>query len=371
MDHGDRLNLLLTAMADAGLDRIIGFSNAAHHVDFGDAVAMMSGFKPLGASFCVLESNGDARLMLSPAWDLGRAVATSRISTIAATDDLLASFEDIFKGNADVRRTGVVDLGKMPHLFAAGVKAVLGGTPWPAEDLAFGAAARKTDDEIENARRATEIAEKTYDYLLAIAEPGMPECYLAAELKNHSRSLGADDNFMMFHAEGHPLAVQPSSERRLERGDLILAEITPSHGGQFAQICRTACLGEPTDEQRDKYDLVVRAMKNGIAQAKPGSPMKAICQGVDEILIDEGYADYCKPPYMNRRGHGLGITSVRPGNVAFSNETILEDAMFFVVHPNQYIPEVGYLLCGEPIIIRDPSADVLTQKFAVLGAIDI
>ena len=130
-------------------------------------------------------------------------------------------------------------------------------------------------------------------------------------------------------------------------------------------------MGEPTEEQRDKYDLVVRAMKNGIARAKPGSPMKDICQGVDDVLIDQGYAEYCQPPFMNRRGHGLGISSVRPGNVAFSNETILEDSMFFVVHPNQYIPEVGYLLCGEPIVIRDPSADVLTKSFAVLGSIGI
>ncbi|NQV56562.1 MAG: aminopeptidase P family protein, partial [Rhodospirillales bacterium] len=232
----------------------------------------------------------------------------------------------------------------------------------------FNIAARKTDTEIDNARGATEIAERTYAYLLEVAEPGMPECTLAADLKNYSRSIGADDNFMMFHAEGHPLAVQPSGERRLEADDLILAEITPSYKGQFSQICRTLCLGEPTDIRAEKYDLLVRAMNNGIAQAIPGRPMKDICIGIDEILREEGYAEYCEPPYMNRRGHGLGITSTAPGNVALNNETILEDGMFFVVHPNQYLPEVGYFLCGEPIVIRAPEAEILTQERAVLGS---
>ena len=196
-----------------------------------------------------------------------------------------------------------------------------------------------------------------------------------ADLLLHSwdlaRSIGADDNFMMFHAEGHPLAVQPSGERKLEKGDLILAEMTPSYRGQFSQICRTACVGEPTNEQQEKYNLVVTAMKNGIGRAKAGVPMKEICLGVDEVLCDNGYAAYCAPPYMNRRGHGLGIASMAPGNVSLNNETILEDGMFFVVHPNQYIPEVGYLLCGEPIIVRENGADVLTKNRAALGAIPL
>ena len=112
-------------------------------------------------------------------------------------------------------------------------------------------------------------------------------------------------------------------------------------------------------------------MKSGIARARAGVAMKEICLGVDEVLRAEGYAEYCEPPYMNRRGHGLGITSTAPGNVALKNETVLEDGMFFVVHPNQYIPEVGYLLCGEPIAIRENGADVLTREFASLGTIPV
>lgn len=58
-----------------------------------------------------------------------------------------------------------------------------------------------------------------------------------------------------------------------------------------------------------------------------------------------------------------------PGNVALKNETILEYGMFFVVHPNQYIPETGYFLCGEPILIQQPSAEILTTSRAALGVI--
>ncbi len=372
MDYKGRMALLLAAMESEGLDTLIGFSSAAHHVDFGDAVALLTGVKPMAPSFAILQKNGHCQLHLSPSWDQVRAHSFAVIDDIEMTDDVAGSFDRIFKGSqTNPNRIGVADLGKMPHRLAKGFIDALGGKPKNADKVLFKAAAIKTDQELESARGATQIAERTYKYMMEIAEPGMKECYLAAELKNYSRSIGADDNFMMFHAEGHPQAVQPSSERKLEKGDLILAEITPSYQGQFAQICRTACLGEPTQDQVEKYDLVVRAMLNGISKAKPGVPMKDICLGVDEVLIDNGYAEYCAPPYMNRRGHGLGTSSIEPGNVSLKNETILEDGMFFVVHPNQYIPEVGYFLCGEPIIIRDPNADILTEEGAVLGTIDI
>jgi len=372
MDHKNRIKLLLETMEEEELDSIIGFSSAAHHVDFGDAVVLLTGVKPMAPSFAILQKDGSCQLHLAPSWDRERGEMFSWISDIVMTDNIGESFNRTFKTQTiSPDRIGVVDLKRMPHLVAKNIIDTMGGKPKNMNELFFKAAAQKTDQELESARGATQIAERTYKHMLEITEPGMKECYLAAELKNYSRSIGADDNFMMFHAEAHPLAVQPSGERILEKGDLILAEITPSYQGQFAQICRTACLGPPTDVQIEKYDLLVRAMMNGISKARPGVPMKNICLGVDEILCESGYEKYCAPPYMNRRGHGLGVSSVAPGNVSLKNETILEDGMFFVVHPNQYIPEVGYFLCGEPIIIRDPLADILTEDHAALGFINI
>jgi Xaa-Pro dipeptidase len=372
MNHQGRIDGILTAMAGAGLDILFAFSPAAHHVDMGDGVALIGGLKPLGPSFAALTADGASDLVVSPAWDAARAEAGNRTDRVTATDDVAASFAALFGNDLPAaRRIGIADLGKMAHGTAAAISAVTGAEFQDFSAQLFTLAARKTDDEIENARQATIIGERTYQYMLDVAEPGMPECRLAADMKCYSRTIGADDNFMMFHAEAHPLAVQPSGERELEIGDLILAEITPSYRGQFSQICRTACLGPPTDEQSEKYALVARAMNNGIAAARPGVPMKDICLGIDEVLRDAGYGEYCEPPYMNRRGHGLGVTSTAPGNVALRNETILEDDMFFVVHPNQYIPETGYFLCGEPILIQQPSAEILTADRAVLGTIEI
>ncbi len=372
MNEQDRMEAALAGMRADGLDMVIAFSNAAHHIEKPDAVALLSGVKPLGPSLVVLEAGGDATLIVSPSWDAARAAEISRTKTSLGADDLARALSGVLGGKLPVPdRIGTVALEVMAQSLATEILSLLGGAPRDAGKLIFGTASVKTEREMEHARKATEIAEAGYAHMLEICVPGMSECDLANRMKQHMKSLGADDNFMLLHGDAHPLAVQPSGERTFAVGDLILAEITPSYRGQFAQVCRTAALGPPSAEQVEKYDLVVRAMKKGIEAARPGTAMKEVSRAIDQVLGEAGYAEYCKPPYMNRRGHGLGITSVIPGNVSLDNEIILEDGMFFVIHPNQYIPEVGYLLCGEPVAITADGAERLSANWAALGTIEL
>jgi Xaa-Pro dipeptidase len=198
----------------------------------------------------------------------------------------------------------------------------------------------------------------------------MSEDELAVELKWHMKSLGADDNFLMVCASPHNRAVQPSTSRKLQRGDIILAEITPSVRGQLAQICRTLVLGPSSAELSRKYALVVRAMDQGIGAAYPGVPMSDVCRAINDVLEAEGYGEFCHPPHIRRRGHGLGFASTRPGDVALDNATVLEPDMVFMIHPNQYLPETGYLLCGEPVVVTARGAEPLTAQKAALATIE-
>ena len=43
--------------------------------------------------------------------------------------------------------------------------------------------------------------------------------------------------------------------------------------------------------------------------------------------------------------------------------------MFFVIHPNQYLPETGYLLCGEPVLITANRTEILSERRATLAEI--
>ena len=270
--------------------------------------------------------------------------------------------------NGARKNAGLAGMRFLPSFIAERVTAALPAAP-SADKLVFDAARTKTDAEIANAREATRIAELGYRHLLDIAKPGMSEDELAVELKWHMKTLGADDNFLLLCAGPHNRAVQPSTGRKFQKGDIILAEITPSVRGQLAQICRTVVVGDASAELADKYALVVHAMDQGIAAAQPGVPMAEVCRAINTVLEAKGYAEFCHPPHIRRRGHGLGFASMRPGDVALDNDTPLEPGMVFMIHPNQYLPETGYLLCGEPVLLTADGAEPLTAQKAALATV--
>jgi Xaa-Pro dipeptidase len=185
------------------------------------------------------------------------------------------------------------------------------------------------------------------------------------------KKLGAEDNFLLMSASQHNLAVRAAGERVLDVGDIILSEITPCYRGQFSQICRTTVIGEPRPLLREKFAILQDAMSAGLEAGRVGATVTDLTRAINGVIAKAGYGDYCRPPYMRVRGHGLGITSDRPGDIVERNERVLESGMVFVMHPNQYLPESGYLMCGEPVVVTDHGARALSTRPAQLDVIAV
>lgn len=392
MQFDERLAIIRDGMAANGVDAVVAFSNAAHHIEKPDAVALLTGFKPMGESLALFGIDFETALYVTPSWDVDRAAKRSHAGTVIGGENLMDAIGGLLEGELRAReKIGFAALSSMPRRYTDRITESLGAPTVNVDDLLFGVTAlslnegaarpetalkrngagRKTADELVKAKRATEIAELGYARMLEIARPGMREHELAWKLKDYMAVLGADDNFLMLSASPHNHAVMPSTGRLLSEGDIIIAEMTPCYQGQFSQICRTAILGDAGETLCQKYALVVEAMRHGVAAAVPGARMADVCRAIDTVLEAEGYGEYCHPPYIRRRGHGLGIGSVAPGNVSLNNEIELEEDMFFVIHPNQYLPETGYLLCGEPTRVAQGGGAALTQRMARLDSIAV
>ena len=368
MNFHERLADICRRMREEKLDLLIGLHDGAHFIEKPNPVMVLSGFKSLGAAAVVLRPDGEAKLIVTPPWDAERAADCCPGASVRSASDLVDGMVAAIGRSNPTDTIGIAGLHALPWQIASRL-IIAFPQARSADKLVFDAARTKTAEEIANAREAARIAELGYRHLLDIARPGMSEDELAVALKWHMKSLGAEDNFLMLCAGPHNRAVAPSTGRRLQKGDIILAEITPSYRGQLTQICRTAVVGDASDELARKYELVVRAMDQGIAAAVPGVPMSEVCRAINSVLEAQGYGEFCHPPHIRRRGHGLGFGSVRPGDVALDNATMMEPDMLFMIHPNQYLPETGYLLCGEPVVLTARGAEVLTQQKASLAMI--
>lgn len=364
---GQRRAAVLALMQNAGIDQLVCAGNGHHMIDLPNAIAHLTGYRSVGPAVLVIGADGATRLVTSPENEADRIEPLALADRAIAVDDLGSALAALGLRAGSVATVG---LDAMPRKLAELIIDRI-GTGHRSIDAAFDAATgRKTDHEIACAREATRIAEAGYRHMLEIVRPGMTECDLAIAVNLHMRALGANDSFLMLNCGPRADAVMPSSERPIEAGDLLLCELSPSVDGQFVQICRTVSIGAPRPEVTEKYRLLIDAMRDGIETVRPGVAMGAVCMAIDDNLSAVGYAKFSRPPFIRRRGHGLGSGSVCPGDVSVDNDIILQPGMLFMVHPNQFLPETGYMMCGEPVLVTDAGFEVLTERQAELAIVD-
>jgi Xaa-Pro aminopeptidase len=234
--------------------------------------------------------------------------------------------------------------------------------PVNTKDIVENMACRKSEFELERLRRAASIADAGVKALHEDARIGLKEFELAAIVEYKMRSLGAEDNFGMVVANNHNQALHPPTDRVVQSGDIIIGEITPCVGGLFVQICRTMVLGRAAPVVSEKYAILKKAMGLGLDAAKTGAPASGIAAAINGTFVEAGYEKYCRPPFMRVRGHGLGCGSSAPGNLEDENKTTLEEGMTFIIHPNQYIPETGYMTLGDTVVMTPDKAEPMTRS---------
>lgn len=367
-----RQQRLLAAAHDAGLAGLVLYSDAVHSFIELDPVWYATGLRAIGPSAMVVADGLPQVLFITPSWDIARAresVASEDIEVRAADGLFAAAAAAARQAGLAAGSLGVVGAERLTAVTKAGFDRVLGAGWTDFDQPAREVAMVKDAAEQELVRKASWIAEEGYRQALADVRPGMKEFEFAGRLDTYMHQLGADDNFLIVSASRHNRSVHAPSDRILADGDILLAEISPSCQGAFAQICRTAVIGEPSKELSDSYELLRAAFSAGLAKCHPGTSMGEIVAAVNEPIENAGFAEYCRPPYMRTRGHGMGLGSPYPVSVAATSEVTLKAGMTFVLHPNQYLPTVGYLMCGDHLLIRADGAEVLSAKWAQLDSV--
>jgi len=348
-------------MARAGVDLLVAYSNGQHSMGTLDAVRWLSGFKPMSEAAVLLPKDGEAVLVVSPAWDEARAIKRGWVEEVVAGNDFAAAFEGaISKYGWGSAKKGLLGASR-------GLDPAVAGIDLDAQLERL--AAVRDELELELMQQATDIAEKGYQHMLEVLRPGMREYELCAEIEHCVRSLGADDDFLLMAASRCHPSVRGAGDRVIDVGDVIIGEISPSAGGQFTQICRTAVLGPVSDLQREHHKLLADSMAAGMKAGRPGVKISEVVEAMNEGPIKAGYEKYCHPPYMRVRGHGLGLGSSMPGDLGPENQTVLEAGMTFVIHPNQFLPQTGYFMVGEPVVVTDEGLKPFTKRIATLDSV--
>ncbi len=343
------------------LDGLVVYSNGTCSMLRPSYFHYFTELRPMGRDQAVvLSRSGDAVLLVEPDWDAARAARKSWISDVRGSADFVKDLIDTLRGLSLTGDVGVAGLDEMTDDLYTAISAE--SRIHPGDDIIEEMARVKTKKEIETVKKVAAMADIGFKAFLEHGRVGIREYELSAEMEYAMRQAGADDNFTLLSSGKHNFAMHTPTDKRLEPGDLVLGEITPLYDGQFVQLCRTIVLGRPAPVVAEKYDMLLRSLEEALKPIKAGNPAALISQNMNKIIGEAGYAKYCYPPYMRARGHGLGVGSIAPGGTIDDQiSTLLESQQVIIVHPNQYLPETGYLACGETIIVTGTGLERLAK----------
>lgn len=163
----------------------------------------------------------------------------------------------------------------------------------------------KDSEEIERIRAAVHVADAGMEAAIEAVKPGMTESQVAAVAEFAMRQQGATDFYRSYVASGPRTSIAHGipTLRKLQSGDLVMIDLHPVVGGYSADVGRTVCLGKPTVEQQEAYDLYVKGLDNAIGKIKAGVGMMDIQEAMHGVYKAAGHGDHTFGPPI----HGLGV----------------------------------------------------------------
>lgn len=344
-----------------GLNGLIVYSDGISSILRPSYLHYFSGFKPLGPkNAAILSRSGKVALLVEPPWDAYRASEKTWIRDVRGSSHFVSDLTKVLEEFNLKGTVGVAGIREMKEDVYLGIKRKV--EMMPADKIIEEMAREKTEKELAIVRKAARIADAGAKAFIDCARVGIREYELVAEMEYVMRSAGADDIFLLLSSGKHNNEMHEPTDRRLEKGDIVIGEITPGCNGQFIQLCRTVVLGEASPVLIEKYEMLIRALKQSLKEIRSSAPASSITIAMNRVISDAGYAKFCAPPYMRSRGHGFGVGSIAPGGeIDDKMKVSLEKHQVVAVHPNQYIPETGYLACGETILVTEAGMERLSE----------
>jgi len=227
----------------------------------------------------------------------------------------------------------------------------------------------KEKEELEVIRDAAQIADKAFAEIVKELRPGVKERDIALRLEVLMREQGAvSSSFDTIVASG-PRSAMPhgvASDRVMEKGDLVTLDFGALYQGYCSDITRTVMLGQPSDRQREIYEIVLEAQKRTVAAIKRGITGKEADRVARDYISQHGYGD----AFGHSTGHGLGMEVHERPNLSLRGETPLEPGMVVTVEPGIYLPEVGGVRIEDDVVVTDQGHEVLTKSPKELMIID-
>lgn len=218
-------------------------------------------------------------------------------------------------------------------------------------------------EEIERIRLASKLTDQSIQALAEGLRSGMREDEIPAIIEPVYLKAGgyAGIHFMSSMPMRHPDFPVPSqfhSNRKLQKGDALITEISGAYSGYSGQIHRTFSIGEgPTPEWKKMHDAAMEAFEILASVIKDGATTTE-AEEAAEVIHQRGYSTYDDLVHGVNQYPPIFQTKTRRRHE--SREMVFRENMVIVIQPNltTYDEKMG-LQFGETLVVTKNGCETL------------
>ncbi len=217
----------------------------------------------------------------------------------------------------------------------------------------------KDEFEIEKLIKASSINDKVMASIFKDLNSGETELELRERLLAYYKDYKTTFSFDPIICFG-PGTSQPHHETddtRPSENCAVIVDIGGNTDDYCSDMTRSFFVGEPDEEYKLIYNLVLEANLAAIEATRPGVKLSDIDKAARDVIEKAGYGQY----FTHRTGHGIGITVHELPDVSSTSQVIASEGMTFSIEPGIYIPGKYGVRIEDLVLVTEDGCKVLNE----------
>lgn len=210
----------------------------------------------------------------------------------------------------------------------------------------------KTPAELAHLRSVYDRVAEAIQAAFAAGRPGMTTAEIAR--RTEQEITRRDMSFLYALVCAGPGTLRAPSSARWERGRALHIDAGGEAGDYLADICRMACLGEPSALARDLHSACIDVQARVRQRVRPGIPCCELLTEGERAVREHRFS-----PYGRFVVHGIGMVSHEQPQISAANTRPLEVGMVLSIETDFIHPEVGHVKIEDAVAVTEDGCEGL------------
>lgn len=216
----------------------------------------------------------------------------------------------------------------------------------------------KSDEEIENSRKACQIADEALHDLIPHIKEGVSERELCARLEFYMKMHGAHAigfETILISGTKTSLPHGKPNDKLIQSGDFVTIDFGAMYNGYISDMTRTFVVGNASEKQVEIYNLVKAGQETGLLHMGSGVHAQKPDQEIRKII--KKYEEFYYPGI----GHGVGRDLHENPFLGNYGSMTMQPGCIITMEPGLYIPDWGGVRIEDTVLIKENGIEVLTH----------